>query len=60
MNHVELAWFNYEQSNRRIDACRAKGDAFGLAIAETSAKHWHDQWEAELRLADAEKAAAAA
>jgi hypothetical protein len=53
MTRVELAWWNYEQANKRIDRCRAAHDYAGLAIAETSAKHWHEQWAAELRAADA-------
>lgn len=52
MTRLELAWWNYEQANKRIDRCRAAKDLVGLAIAESSANHWHEQWVAELRIAD--------
>lgn len=45
MTAVELAWQNYSRANERIDRARAANDATGLAIAEASARHWHEVWQ---------------
>lgn len=45
MSTMELAWFNYEQANKRIDRCKQANDATGLMIAESSADHWHKEWQ---------------
>ena len=51
MTSTELAWHNYQQAERRVDACKAANDRTGLLIAQSSATHWHEIWQVADQLA---------
>ena len=46
MTAAELAYWNWQQAEKREEACRAVGDRTGQIIAESSAGRWLSEWVA--------------
>ena len=59
MTAAELAYWNWQQAEKRAEACRAVGDRTGQIIAESSAGRWLSEWVAAEGLTETERPASA-
>ena len=53
MTSTELAWWNYQQAERRVSACKAAHDQTGQSIAESQRDRWFAEWLAAEMAANA-------
>lgn len=44
MSRIELAWWNYRESEKRVERCKAALDRTGEIIAQASADRWFSEW----------------
>ena len=53
MTSTELAWWNYQQAERRVERCKEAHDTAGQSIAESQRDRWFAEWLASEMTADA-------